>query len=158
MQADTFSELISTITVLISDKPLDAALERDLNARIPPGSPKFQHVFDACRAGIEAGWMCNREASGIKYGRVVNAGPATHGFSIDVVDMNDIAGPHHVHPNGEIDLVMPLTENAKFDGRGAGWRVYGPGSAHSPTVTEGRALVLYLLPQGSIEFSKSRRE
>jgi hypothetical protein len=29
------------------------------------------------------------------------------------------------------------------------------GERHSPTVTHGRALVLYLLPQGAIEFTKS---
>ena len=29
-----------------------------------------------------------------------------------------------------------------------------PGSAHRPTVAAGRALVLYLLPQGAIEFTK----
>jgi len=32
--------------------------------------------------------------------------------------------------------------------------VYAPGSAHRPTVSSGRALVLYLLPQGQIEFTK----
>src|SRR6266478_2170194 len=58
------------------------------------------------------------------------------------------------HPNGEIDLIMPLAAGAKFDGREAGWLVYGPGSVHSPTVTHGRALVLYLLPGGAIEFTK----
>ncbi|HWM69778.1 MAG TPA: DUF4863 family protein [Steroidobacteraceae bacterium] len=63
--------------------------------------------------------------------------------------------PHHRHPNGEIDLIMPLEPGAQFDGRDAGWLVYGPGSAHSPTITHGRALVLYLLPQGAIEFTKS---
>src|SRR5438046_2356742 len=80
---------------------------------------------------------------------------ATHGFSIDVVEMNDIAGPHHRHPNGEIDLVMPLEGDARFDGHGAGWVVYGPGSAHRPTVSGGKALVLYLLPDGAIEFAKT---
>jgi len=34
-----------------------------------------------------------------------------------------------------------------------GWLVCPPGSAHRPTVRLGRALVLYLLPQGRIEFS-----
>jgi hypothetical protein len=72
---------------------------------------------------------------------------------VDVVDMDDLAGPHHAHPNGEIDMIMPLTEGARFDGHGAGWLVYGPGSAHRPTVTGGRALVLYLLPGGAIDFS-----
>jgi hypothetical protein len=58
-----------------------------------------------------------------------------------------------VHPEGEIDLIMPMDEGATFDGRGAGWLVCPPGSAHRPTVRLGRALVLYLLPQGRIEFS-----
>jgi hypothetical protein len=41
-----------------------------------------------------------------------------------------------------------------FDGRPAGWCVYPPGSAHHPTVTSGRALVLYLLPEGQIQFTR----
>jgi hypothetical protein len=77
-----------------------------------------------------------------------------HGFSVDVVDMKDIAGPHHTHPNGEIDLIMPIDGDATFDERPAGWCVYGPGTAHRPTVAHGRALVLYLLPQGAIEFTR----
>jgi hypothetical protein len=48
---------------------------------------------------------------------------------------------------------MPIAGSATFDGRGAGWLVYGPGSAHSPTVSGGKAVVLYLLPTGKIEFS-----
>jgi len=68
--------------------------------------------------------------------------------------MKDIAGPHHTHPNGEIDLIMPLDDSAAtFDGRPAGWCVYGPGTAHRPTVASGRALVLYLLPEGQIKFT-----
>jgi hypothetical protein len=50
---------------------------------------------------------------------------------------------------------MPLTEGAAFDGHGAGWVVYPAGSAHTPVVAGGRALVLYLLPDGAIEFTKS---
>ena len=67
--------------------------------------------------------------------------------------MRDIAGPQHAHPNGEIDLIMPIDDTARFDGRAAGWLVYPAGSAHRPTVSAGRALVLYLLPQGRIDFS-----
>ena len=44
-------------------------------------------------------------------------------------------------------------EMALFDGRSRGWCVYPPGSDHRPTVTNGRALVLYLLPEGEIEFT-----
>ncbi|HEY3180053.1 MAG TPA: DUF4863 family protein [Casimicrobiaceae bacterium] len=155
MEPAQFTDLVATITHRIAGKPVDANLESELNATYPADSALFRDVFQACRAGIAAGWICNREAGGIRYGRVVKSGPATHGFSIDVVEMNDIAGPHHRHPNGEIDLVMPLEGNARFDGRGAGWMVYGPGTAHRPTVSGGKALVLYLLPDGAIEFTKA---
>ncbi len=66
---------------------------------------------------------------------------------------HQIAGPHHAHPNGEIDLIMLIDADARFDGRPAGWLVCPPGSAHRPTVTRGRALVLYLLPEGRIDFT-----
>ena len=48
---------------------------------------------------------------------------------------------------------MPIDAGAKFDGHPAGWVVYPPGSAHTPTVSGGAALVLYLLPGGEIEFT-----
>lgn len=51
-------------------------------------------------------------------------------------------------------LILPLDGTARFDGRCAGRRIYGAGSAHSPTVSGGRALVLYLLPEGLVEFSR----
>jgi len=155
MTQSEFTALVSAITRQIHGRPLDHALEQDLNARFPPESAAFRSLSEACHAGIAAGWMCNREAGGIKYGRVVKPSEATHGFSVDVVAMDDVAGPHHRHPNGEIDMIMPLTGSAAFDGRSGGWLVYGPGSAHSPTVTGGKALVLYLLPQGAIEFTKA---
>jgi hypothetical protein len=155
MQLEQFSKLIAAVTGFVGTRPLASALERDLNATFPADGEQVQQIFRECQAAIAAGVMCHREAAGIKFGRVIKPSPATAGFSVDVVDMDDIAGPHHRHPNGEIDLIMPLSPQARFDGRGAGWLVYGPGSAHSPTVRHGRALVLYLLPEGSIEFTKA---
>ena len=70
-------------------------------------------------------------------------------------ELKDIVGPDHRHPNGEICMVMPKTGGALFDGVGRGWCVYEPGSAHHPTVTNGEALVLYMLPEGRIEFTGS---
>jgi len=153
MDVAGFQQLISQITEEIAAIPLDASLESHLNAQHGAGSYLYDRIFDACRTGVRDGWLCNREADGIRYGRVLKATDATHGFSVDVVDMEDIAGPHHVHPNGEIDLIMPLTPDACFDSRPAGWCVYEAGSAHRPTVSQGRALVLYLLPQGAISFT-----
>ena len=50
-------------------------------------------------------------------------------------------------------MIMPVTPQAKFDGKGEGWLVYAPRSGHRPTVTDGRALILYLLPEGKIEWT-----
>ena len=152
---ESFTALIATITSRLEGRSLDSQLEQDLNRAFPAEGKECRAIVAACKDAIAAGWMCNREAGGIKYGRVIKPGPATHGFSVDVVEMEPVAGPHHRHPNGEIDLVMPLAPGAQFDGHGAGWVVYGPGSAHHPTVTHARALVLYLLPAGAIEFTRT---
>jgi hypothetical protein len=98
--------------------------------------------------------MCEREHAGIRFGRVIKPSQDTHGFSVDVVQMENIVGPHHAHPNGEIDMIMPSQGDARFDGAEKGWLVYPPASAHNPTVTEGSAYVLYLLPDGAIEFTR----
>lgn len=153
MTPTEFNQLVSTVTAAIAGKPVDKTLETFLNENFPSKGEVFAKILAACREGVAAGWLCKYEGGGVKYGRIAKPGPATHGFSIDVVDMADLAGPHHVHPNGEIDLIMPLEGDARFDGKPAGWLVYGPGSAHCPTVSQGRAYVLYLLPEGAIEFT-----
>lgn len=154
MTRSDFDTLMQEIAAFAADKPLDSELSKALNERYPAGSPTFEKLTRLCQQGIEEGWLCEHEAGGIRYGRPINPSRITHDFSVDVVSMENIAGPHHVHPNGEIDLIMPVEGDALFDGQGAGWMVYGPGSAHSPTVTHGKALVLYLLPQGAIEFTR----
>ena len=152
-----FQHLIASLTAEIAALPLNSALAEHLNSQHGAASTLYKSIVEACKAGVKDGWMCKHEGGGIRYGRVIKATDATHGFSVDVVDMDNIAGPHHVHPEGEIDLIMPLTEGAQFDGHPAGWCVYGPGSAHAPTVTAGRALVLYLLPQGAIQFTAAAK-
>jgi hypothetical protein len=154
MSPSTFRALISRVTERIAHRPLDQQLADWLNAEYSADSAAYAELADACCTGVKEGWLCDREASGIRYGRIFKALPETHGFSVDVVSMSDIAGPHHVHPNGEIDLIVPLTEGATFDGHPVGWCVYGPGTAHRPTVANGSALVLYLLPEGAIQFTK----
>lgn len=149
-----FTPLITRITDAIQGRPLDDELADYLNSNFPAGDDAFEDIRNGCREAISAGWMCDREAGGIRFGRVVKPGPETGDFSVDVVVMNNVKGPHHRHPNGEIDMIMPLTAGAKFDGHGEGWCVYGPDTAHHPTVTEGEAIVLYLLPKGEIEFTK----
>ncbi|MBL8307780.1 MAG: DUF4863 family protein [Rubrivivax sp.] len=153
MTPEQFRADIAALTAQLQGRPLDAALDAWLNAEHGAGSATFATLKAGCQAGVAAGWLCNREGGGIKYGRIFKPADDLHGFSVDVVDMQDIAGPHHVHPHGEIDLIVPIDGDARFDGRPAGWLVCPPGSAHRPTVSGGRALVLYLLPQGAIQFT-----
>lgn len=150
-----FVELIANVTKTIDGQPIAPALETRLAADFPPGSAVFDEIEQLCHQGVAEGWLCAREHDGIKFGRAVKPDEATHGFSVDVVEMTEVEGPHHAHPNGEIDMVMPIDAAARFDGTPRGWKVYAPGSAHCPTVRGGKALVLYLLPQGAIEFTRS---
>jgi hypothetical protein len=145
---------IAALTAQLAGRALDAALDASLNAEYGPASASYQRLRRLCEAGVAAGWLCERQGGGLRYGRIFKPADDLHGFSVDVVDMHDIAGPHHSHPNGEIDLIMPIDPGARFDGRPAGWLVCPPGSAHRPTVTQGRALVLYLLPAGRIDFTR----
>jgi len=152
-----FRQQIGQLTAQIAGRELNAELDAWLNREHGSGSATYAGLKATCEAGVAQGWLADRQtpgvSGGIKYGRIFKPSDELHGFSVDVVDMTDIAGPHHTHPNGEIDLIMPLDAAARFDGRAAGWCVYPAGSAHRPTVSAGRALVLYLLPQGKIEFT-----
>ncbi|GAB4351165.1 MAG: hypothetical protein Kow006_14890 [Gammaproteobacteria bacterium] len=154
MTPNEFQTLIAGVTEKIAGRPVGPDLVDFLNQEFPADGELFSAIERACHDAIEAGWMCDREAGGIRFGRVIKPGPETHGFSVDVVHMREVKGPHHRHPNGEIDMIMPIDSDAKFDGHPRGWCVYGPDSAHHPTVSGGEALVLYLLPDGKIEFTR----
>lgn len=149
-----FRELIQAFTAQLAGRELNRELQAWLNAEHGPQSDTYQNLAASCREGVTEGWLCEHEAGGIRYGRVFKADETLNGFSVDVVDMDNCAGPHHRHPTGEIDLVMPIEGEAKFDQHPAGWVVYAADTAHVPTVSGGRALVLYLLPGGSIEFTR----
>ncbi len=153
MNVDQFRDLIRPVAVVAAGRALTPELGEELERRFPPDGSQFRTIEAACHQAIAAGWMCAQGGAGRRFGRVIEPGPETSNLSVDVVDLTDIVGPHHRHPNGEICMVMPVTPSACFDGKGAGWKVYPPGSAHHPTVSAGRALVLYMLPEGRIEFT-----
>lgn len=148
------AELMKPVLAIIADAGIDDGLERDLNEKLPPQSAAFKAIEAACHDGITAGWMCAEGAEGRRFGRVIEATPQSADLSVDVVDLTDIVGPHHRHPTGEICMIMPVSDGALFDGRGVGWCVNPPESGHRPTVSGGRALVLYLLPHGEIDFTE----
>ena len=150
-----FTEAVATITTRIHGRTIDDDLQIFLDSSFPPGGEAFDDLAELCRQGIDEGWLCNREHGGIRFGRIIEQGPETQGFSVDVVLMDAVRGPYHGHPNGEIDMIIPETTDAKFDGKGQGWMVYAPDSEHYPTVSDGRAIILYLLPGGEIDFTRT---
>lgn len=147
------AKLVGPITQAINECAIDTKLEKALNERFPPSSELFKEITEICHRGSEEGWMCTQGSEGRWFGRVLEPSAKTCGLSVDVVDLTEIVGPHHLHPTGEICMVMPVTPKARFDGYSAGWCVNPPGSGHNPTVKGGRAFVLYFLPGGEIEFT-----
>ena len=154
MNISDFKVLLKPVTDLVSGSKIDSALAEELDRRFPPGNKTFDEIEKACHEAIADGWMCAQGSEGgPRWGRVIEPGPETGGLSVDVVDLTDWMGSHHRHPKGEVCMVMPVTPNALFDGKARGWCVYEPLSAHYPTVTDGQALILYMLPDGMIEFT-----
>ena len=153
MNINDFQKLVEPITDFVSVQPVRSALAGELNRRFPPDGETFNAIEAACHKAIAEGWMCAQGSKGRRFGRIIEASEMSGGFSVDVVDLENIVGPHHRHPTGEICMIMPITGGALFDGMPRGWCVFEPGSDHRPTVTDGEALVLYLLPDGKIEFT-----
>lgn len=158
MTQEDFTGLMVEVTDAIGAKPLDADLNTYLNDTFPADGEMVAKIQDACRCGIAEGWLCQGEHGGIRFGRPIKPSLGRHNFSVDVVLMDDCRGPHHAHPTGEIDLILPEEGEAAFDGVPRGWLVYGPDTAHYPTVSGGKAIVLYLLPDGAIEFTRAKKD
>ena len=146
---DTFLPLLHAAQGLDLSSPLAARAE--LTERFDPQSKRARALNENLKALLAEGKLAERGAMPVKYGRVAKAGPPTLGFSIDVVHMNG-AGPMHRHPNGEVNYCVALDGAPTFDGEKPGWVVFPPESKHVPTVAGGTMLIVYLLPQGAIEF------
>lgn len=153
MAQEEFLDLVKQIAGASANRPLNASLEEFLNHRYPASGAVFARLSELCAAGETEGWLMARQAAGIKYGRAIKPGNEAGAFSVDVVRMKNCAGPHHVHTSGEIGAVMAIAGSPLFDEKPVGWYVYAPGSDHHPTVMGGEAYVLYLLPDGEIEFT-----
>ena len=128
-----------------------AAATARLSELLPPDGAEARAIGERLAALIAAGEVAERGELPVKFGRVAKATDATRGFSIDVVHMSG-PGPLHRHPGGEIDFCFALSGAPTFDGHAPGWVVYAPGSEHVPTVAGGEMGIVYLLPEGAIEF------
>ena len=149
---DTFLPLLRAAHGL--DLTVPSVARAELAKRFDPAGKAAQALNAELKALLEAGSVAERGALPVKYGRVAKSGAPTLGFSIDVVHMNG-AGPLHRHPNGEVNYCVALDGKPTFDGQAPGWVVFPPQSQHMPTVAGGTMLIVYLLPQGAIEFLAS---
>ena len=147
---EIFKPLIDAAAGVALTDPEAACAE--LTARLDPGSPEGLRLSQALVELLEAGKVADRGAPPVRYSRAAKASEETADFSIDVVDMTG-AGPRHRHPNGEVNWCVPLEGAPTFGGHAPGWVVEPPGSEHVPTVSGGRMLIVYLLPQGAIDFA-----
>lgn len=141
------TELCQPIAGLDLSSPERA--EAALRQRFPLSS--LGELEQACRQAWEEGRLTPRQASPeVHFGRVAKPGEATHGLSIDAVEMGGLAAAH-THPRGEVSLCFATKgEDPRFMGKPAGWVVEPPGSHHVPTVTGGRMLIVYFLPGGEM--------
>ncbi len=148
----TFQPLLDAAQGLDLSDP--KAARETLQQRFDPTGPAAKALNQALIGLLEEGKICENGEMPVRWGRVTKATPESGDHSIDVVLMNG-PGPRHRHPNGEIDYCIAMDGEPTFDGQPAGWVVFGPDSVHIPTVAGGTMLIVYLLPQGAMEFLKS---
>ncbi len=150
MSKEQFQELLRPLAQALAAVNVDAsdAAAQAERAAAFQGA-LVQQVREAAVAAIGSEWLLPKAQGGIRFGRVAKD---LAGFSVDAVLM-DVPGPKHRHPNGEIDLCFTTKGEPRFDGKPAGWVVYGKDSVHVPTVRGGEMLILYFLPGGAIDFN-----
>jgi len=146
---ETFAPLLLAARGLDLGDP--EAARAELARRFDPAGEAAQELRSELIALLDEGAIAERGEMPVKWGRVAKATEASHGFSIDVVLMNG-AGPKHRHPKGEVNYCIALEGNPTFEGQQPGWVVMRAGSTHVPTVEGGTMLIVYLLPDGAMEF------
>lgn len=138
-----------------------AQLEDWLNRTYPPGDRLFDGLARLVTAGVEDGWAANQEVGGAHYRRSLILEPCKKMayFSITAVYMSSMErfrGAYHLHPYGEVNLVIPLNKGAELAGPrgwcGGGWTAPAPGSHHYPEVRGGALIALFYLPAGRISY------
>lgn len=139
----------------IAGEPLAPALEATLNGRYGVGSEAYRTLSGLLLQGVEEGWAAYApigDDPDYRRGRIQEPCEETHQISVESGLLRDVKGQYHRHTTGEINMIIPIDPDGAFCGQGAGWKVFAPMSEHYPTVTGGKVLIMYLLPQGRIEY------
>ena len=153
MSVDQLIELMTPMMKQLESSDLKdvSGTHETLKRHFPIDSPQILALRKYIMEHLDSDWLFPSSHRGIRFGRL--ADKTVHGLSIDIVDM-DKAGPSHLHPRGEVDLSFALSGDPKFDAKYEGWTVYPPNSWHRPTVSEGRMVIVYFLPDGAIDFCR----
>ena len=122
-----------------------------LHRAFAPEGPAGQALRQALVSAVESGLICDRGKGEVRYSRLAKPEATPHDLSVDFVWMSG-PGIKHRHPKGEVNLCYAVEGNPRFDGQPEGWVVFPPDSAHVPTVTGGRMLIVYFLPSGAVEW------
>ncbi len=149
---DIHGLLEGPLAAVVACDPTDPeAAVAALTAAYPPDGEQAQALREALTSAVAQGVICDRGTNELKYSRVIKPSGSAHGHSVDVVWMAG-AGPGHRHVRGEMNLCFAVEGEPTFDGHGEGWVVFPPGSAHVPTVKDGRMVIAYFLPGGEMEW------
>jgi hypothetical protein len=151
----------------IKDMTAGSELEHWLNATYGVDSELYKDLSRLIAQGVHEGSIAATEVAGPRFRRsqIVTPTADTFFFSATAVllDSTDntqnnpegsFRAPYHLHPYGEINLVVPLDEGAALAGPNGwchgGWTAPGPGSHHYPEVKGGALISLTFLPAGRI--------
>ena len=157
-------DLISRSIVLldqVKDMTPGTAVEQWLNRTCGPRSALYEDLSRLIKVGVAEGWAANIEVDGRRYRRskIYEPSAETFYFSITAVFMDskeNYRGNYHLHPYGELNMVVPLDQGAVLAGPsgwcGAGWTAPAPGSHHFPEVEGGALIALFFLPAGRISY------
>ncbi|WP_413192509.1 DUF4863 family protein [Pararobbsia alpina] len=166
------NELVACLIPLlqeVKDMTPGNAVEQWLNKKYGVGSELYKGLARLATVGVQEGWAADTEIAGPRYRRSQVGAPVaeTYFFSVTAVllDSTDnaqdnpessIRAGYHLHPYGEINLVVPLNEGAALAGPNGwcygGWTAPAPGSHHFPEVKGGAVISLTFLPAGRIAF------
>ena len=145
----------------VKDKTAGKELELWLNATYGPETALYKDLARLITDGVNDGWAANIEVTGPNYRRSRIQAPTEelNYFSITAVYMNSVErmrGDYHLHPYGELNLVVPLDPGAVLAGplgwQSAGWTAPAPGSHHYPETKGGAVIALFYLPAGRISY------
>jgi hypothetical protein len=153
----------------IKDMTTGIEFEQWLNAKYGVESELYTDLSRRIAAGVKEGWAADIEVAGSRYRRsqIVTPSAETLFFSATAVllDSTDntqnnpegsFRAGYHLHPYGEINLVVPLDEGAALAGPNGwchgGWTAPAPSSHHFPEVKGGAVISLTFLPAGRIAF------